>query len=153
MFAGCRLLLMHWVLCGVGSLHASMGLHADSLQAHEAAIRNNPHSTPSLKACADIHRKDETHEGYMRAIEYLQRALNVEPNDGDAWGSLGYCYLMVDDVQKAFTAYQQALYLIPAPKDPYLWYGLGILYERYNSYDQADEYFTSGVQQRSAPCS
>jgi glucose repression mediator protein len=136
-------------MCGAGSLHASMGLSVDSLQAHEAAIRNNPHSTPSLKACAHIHRKDETREGYMRAIEYLQRALNVEPNDGDAWGSLGYCYLMVDDVQKAFTAYQQALYLIPAPKDPYLWYGLGILYERYNSYDQADEYFTSGVQQLS----
>lgn len=127
-----------------GSLQSSMSMPAESLQAHEAAIRNNPHSTPSLKACADIHRKEETREGYMRAIEFLQRTLNVEPNDGDSWGSLGYCYLMVDDVQKAFTAYQQALYLIPSPQDPYLWYGLGILYERYNSYDQADEYFKSG---------
>ena len=79
-----------------------------------------------------------------QAVEFLQRVLNVEPNDGDAWGWLGYCYLMVDDVPKAFTAYQQALYLMPSPQDPYLWYGLGILYERYNSYDQADEYFNSG---------
>jgi glucose repression mediator protein len=125
-----------------------MDMPAESLQAHQAAIRNNPHSVPSLKACAHIYRKDETREGYMRAVEFLQRALNVEPNDGDSWGWLGYCYLMVDDVQKAFTAYQQALYLIPSPQDPYLWYGLGILYERYNSYDQADEYFNSGKQLR-----
>ena len=122
-----------------------------SLDAHQAAIRNNPHSVPSLKACASIYRKEETREGYMRAVEFLQRALNVEPNDGDSWGWLGYCYLMVDDVQKAFTAYQQALYLIPSPSDPYLWYGLGILYERYNSYDQADEYFNAGAQHPLTP--
>ena len=81
-----------------------------------------------------------------QAVEFLQRVLNVEPNDGDAWGWLGYCYLMVDDVPKAFTAYQQALYLMPSPQDPYLWYGLGILYERYNSYDQAEGYFNTALR-------
>ena len=28
----------------------------------------------------------------------------------------GHCYLMQDDLQKAYTAYQQALYLLPNPK-------------------------------------
>ena len=38
----------------------------ESLDAYQAAIRNNPHSVPSLKACADIYRKHETREGYTK---------------------------------------------------------------------------------------
>jgi general transcriptional corepressor CYC8 len=73
----------------------------------------------------------------------------------------GHCYLMQDDLQKAYTAYQQALYLLPNPKvylnlaffvslnhcvfqeDPKLWYGIGILYDRYGSLDHAEEAFSS----------
>lgn len=29
---------------------------------------------------------------------------------------VGHCYLMQDDLQKAYAAYQQALYLLPNPK-------------------------------------
>jgi general transcriptional corepressor CYC8 len=76
--------------------------------------------------------------------------------------SLGHCYLMQDDLQKAYSAYQQALYLLPNPKvspvlrssaptdlnskaqeDPKLWYGIGILYDRYGSLDHAEEAFSS----------
>lgn len=32
------------------------------------------------------------------------------------WSALGHCYLMQDDLQKAYTAYQQALYHLPNPK-------------------------------------
>lgn len=41
---------------------------------------------------------------------------------------------MLDDLQRAYTSYQQALYHFPAPKnEPKLWYGIGILYDRYGS--------------------
>ena len=70
---------------------------------------------------------------------------------------------MQDDLQKAYAAYQQALYLLPNPKvctispqsipclslisgtkeDPKLWYGIGILYDRYGSLDHAEEAFAS----------
>ena len=56
----------------------------------------------------------------------------------------GHCYLMQDDLQKAYAAYQQALYWLPHPKeDPKLWYGIGILYDRYGSLDHAEEAFAS----------
>ena len=45
----------------------------ESLDAYQAAIRNNPHSVPSLKACADIYRKHETREGYTK-VRLLLRA-------------------------------------------------------------------------------
>ncbi|KAH6917664.1 TPR-containing protein Mql1 [Coprinopsis sp. MPI-PUGE-AT-0042] len=83
-------------------------------------------------------------ENYPKAIEYFQRVLSLQEDNGEVWSALGHCYLMQDDLQKAYSAYQQALYLLPNPKeDPKLWYGIGILYDRYGSLDHAEEAFSS----------
>jgi glucose repression mediator protein len=74
---------------------------------------------------------------------------------------LGHCYLMMDDLQQAYSAYQQALYHLRDPKvsyfnlpylhfaiaykqiqEPKLWYGIGILYDRYGSLEHAEEAFS-----------
>lgn len=49
---------------------------------------------------------------------------------------------MMDDLTKAYTSYQQALYHLRDPKEPKLWYGIGILYDRYGSLDHAEEAFS-----------
>jgi tetratricopeptide (TPR) repeat protein len=51
---------------------------------------------------------------------------------------------MMEDLQKAYTSYQQALYHLTNPKqDPNLWYGIGILYDRYGSFEHAEEAFNA----------
>lgn len=49
---------------------------------------------------------------------------------------------MMDNLQDAYSAYQQALYYLPDPKEPKLWYGIGILYDRYGSLEHAEEAFS-----------
>ena len=49
-----------------------------ALQAHQASIRNNPHSVVSLRACADIYRRQETKDSYMR----VHLALHCCPTSG-----------------------------------------------------------------------
>jgi glucose repression mediator protein len=67
---------------------------------------------------------------------------------------------MMDELQQAYTAYQSALYNLRDPKvvnsvlplslhvvlisqkEPKLWYGIGILYDRYGSLDHAEEAFS-----------
>ena|SRR6266536_780683 len=66
---------------------------------------------------------------------------------------------MMDDLQQAYSAYQQALYHLRDPKvsrndiadpaltncivkEPKLWYGIGILYDRYGSLEHAEEAFS-----------
>jgi general transcriptional corepressor CYC8 len=66
---------------------------------------------------------------------------------------------MMDNLQEAYTAYQQALYYLPKPnvghhcqcrvcliltklQEPKLWYGIGILYDRYGSLEHAEEAFS-----------
>jgi hypothetical protein len=50
---------------------------------------------------------------------------------------------------RSVSAYQQALYLLPNPKeDPKLWYETSILYDRYGSLDHAEEAFSSVFRMR-----
>ncbi|KAJ3563468.1 hypothetical protein NP233_g8923 [Leucocoprinus birnbaumii] len=118
-----------------------MGDLEHALSAYENALRHNPMSLSGLTQVAGIAR---IKENYPKAIDYFQRVLTLQEDNGEVWSALGHCYLMQDDLQKAYSAYQQALYLLPNPKeDPKLWYGIGILYDRYGSLDHAEEAFSS----------
>ncbi|EJD04484.1 uncharacterized protein FOMMEDRAFT_19703 [Fomitiporia mediterranea MF3/22] len=128
-----------WLL--IGSVAEQMGDLDRALSAYERALQHNPNSLPGLTQVAGIAR---IRENYSKAIEYFQRVLQFQQENGEVWSALGHCYLMQDDLQKAYSAYQQALYLLPNPKeDPKLWYGIGILYDRYGSLDHAEEAFAS----------
>lgn len=97
--------------------------------AYEHALRSNPRSIPAMNAISCILR---TQEHFHKAVEYLQNILKLDGNNGDVWGSLGkfvaasscrfanhnigHCYLMMDDLQQAYSAYQQALYHLRDPK-------------------------------------
>lgn len=85
----------------------------DALYAYEQALRHNVYSTQTLNAISTILR---TKEKYPEAMEFLKNIIKMEPANGDAWGNLGHCHLMMDNLQDAYTAYQQALYYLPDPK-------------------------------------
>ncbi|KXN84804.1 General transcriptional corepressor ssn6 [Leucoagaricus sp. SymC.cos] len=128
-----------WLL--IGGIAEQMGDLEHALSAYENALRHNPMSMSGLTQVAGIAR---IKENYPKAIDYFQRVLSLQEDNGEVWSALGHCYLMQDDLQKAYSAYQQALYLLPNPKeDPKLWYGIGILYDRYGSLDHAEEAFSS----------
>lgn len=127
-----------WLL--IGAVSEQLQDSDRALNAYENALRHNPISVSALTQVAGIARGREE---FGKAIDYYQRTLNISQENGDVWGSLGHCYLMMDDLQKAYTAYQQALYRLPNPKDPKLWYGIGILYDRYGSIEHAEEAFSS----------
>ncbi|CAE6477694.1 unnamed protein product [Rhizoctonia solani] len=125
-----------WLL--IGTVAEQMNDLDRALAAYEHAIRHNPQSIAGLTNIAGIAR---ARENYSTAspISPLQR------ENGDVWSALGHCFLMKDDLQNAYSAYQQALYYLPNPKlqDPKLWYGIGILYDRYGSLEHAEEAFSS----------
>ncbi|KAJ5671106.1 hypothetical protein N7507_000233 [Penicillium longicatenatum] len=123
----------------IGSLTELMGDLDGSMNAYEQALRHNQWSVPAMNAISCILR---TKEQFPKAIEYLQNILKLDPSSGETWGSLGHCHLMMDNLQEAYTSYQQALYHLRDPKEPKLWYGIGILYDRYGSLDHAEEAFS-----------
>lgn len=109
----------------------------DALFAYEQALRANPNSIPAMNSISAILR---TREDFVKAIDYLNNILKIDNSNGEAWGSLGksnsalgrlvlhglmscvltstpgHCYLMMDDLQQAYAAYQNALINLRNPK-------------------------------------
>ncbi|KAK6436946.1 glucose repression mediator protein [Oleoguttula sp. CCFEE 5521] len=123
----------------LGGLSEVMGELDGATQAYERAMTFNQRSVPAMEAISCILR---SRDQFTAAVEYLRQIILIEPSNGEVWSSLGHCYLMMDDLQQAYSAYQQALYHLPDPKEPKLWYGIGILYDRYGSLEHAEEAFS-----------
>lgn len=108
-----------------------MGDLDGALHAYEQALRHNFQSIQAMNAISCILR---TKENFPRAVEYLQGILKLDASNGEVWGSLGqyqalclfppflteccagHCFLMMEDLQQAYAAYQQALYHLRDPK-------------------------------------
>jgi general transcriptional corepressor CYC8 len=107
------ILMFYTMLMLLGTLNEMHNALDDALFAYEQALRHNLYSTQTLNAISTILR---TKEQYQEAMEYLRNIIKMEPANGEAWGNLGHCHLMMDNLQEAYTAYQQALYYLPDPK-------------------------------------
>ncbi|OZJ03554.1 hypothetical protein BZG36_03089 [Bifiguratus adelaidae] len=117
--------------------------HERALSAYESALRHNPYSIQALEGAAGVLRAKEN---FSAAIEYFKRILHLNETNGEIWSALGHCHLMTDQLQEAYNAYQQALYHLKSPKDPKLWYGIGILYDRYGSFELAEDAFSAVIK-------
>ncbi|KAL6867952.1 hypothetical protein J3F83DRAFT_82544 [Trichoderma novae-zelandiae] len=123
----------------IGSFSELLRVPEEAMHAYERALQANPNSTAAMSAIGMLLKG---REAFDKALEFFRAIVQLDQNNGEAWGNLGHCYLMTENLQKAYDAYQQALVNLRDPKDPMLWYGIGILYDRYGSYDYAEEAFS-----------
>jgi glucose repression mediator protein len=156
-------------LCWVqaGRVAETLGDSARALSSYETALRHSPFNIEALTQTANILRQQEK---FVEAAEYFTRIIHLNEEAGEVWGALGHCYLMIDDLPKAYACYQQAIMHIPdakvrpasfsrrqtyanvrAQNEPKLWYGIGILYDRYGSLEHAEEAFASVIQTDPSP--
>ena len=120
------------LMVALGNLTEVMGDLDAAVHAYEQALRHNQYSIQAMNAISCILR---TKENFPRAVDYLKAILKLDGNNGEVWGSLGissrihtwrnqlklicrtgHCYLMMEDLQQAYAAYQQALYHLRDPK-------------------------------------
>lgn len=96
-----------------GRTAESMGNWSRALASYETALRHSPHNVDALTQTASIFRQQER---FIEAIDYFTRVVALNDRNGDVWGYLGHCYLMVDDTIKAYACYQQAILHMPDSK-------------------------------------
>lgn len=101
------------------------------MHAYERALQANPNSTAAMNAIGMLLKG---REAFDKALEFFRAIVQLEQNNGEAWGNLGmscrnpalipdaltvatgHCYLMTENLQKAYDAYQQALVNLRDPK-------------------------------------
>jgi len=108
----------------IGGMRSTFGDADGALEAFQAVLQHNPVNATALTQAATVLAKQEQ---YNLAENLLQRSLAVQHACGEAWAVLAHCYVMTDQLQPAYLAYQNALSFLPNPKDPTLWYGIGTL--------------------------
>lgn len=96
-----------------GNLAEMMTDYDKAMSCYESALRHNPYSVLALSQIASLCRGREQ---FARAVDYFKRILAIQENNGETWAALGHCYLMMDNLQEAYQAYQQALYHLSNPK-------------------------------------
>ncbi|CAI6098456.1 hypothetical protein V2G26_001049 [Clonostachys chloroleuca] len=127
----------------IGSCSELLRVPDEAMHAYERALGANNNSIPAMNAIGMLLKG---REAYDKALEYFRAITQLDQTNGEAWANLGHCYLMTENLQKAYDAYQQALVNLRDCKDPMLWYGIGILYDRYGSFEYAEEAFGQVMQ-------
>jgi tetratricopeptide (TPR) repeat protein len=85
---------------------------------------------------------------YDQAIEYFQRALQIDPQHSIALQNLGSAYRQKKDWPQAKSALERALTL--NPNDPEANYSLGMVYAQQNDTDRAYQYLQKAIALRPA---
>lgn len=101
------------------------------MHAYERALQANPNSTAAMNAIGMLLKG---REAFDKALEFFRAIVQLDQNNGEAWGNLGmprplfaihtysyscyigHCFLMTENLQKAYDAYQQALVNLRDPK-------------------------------------
>ena len=114
---------------------------ADLNRAEELASRaiavdaNNPLGHLAKGAVLRVERR------FDDAIAEFERALALDPNLAEAYGSLGFIYSDIVQLEKAIEFFDKAIRLSPQTQELAIWYhGKGVAYFGLQQYDQAIEW-------------
>jgi len=67
---------------------------------------------------------------FVNAIKYFENIIAYHSEDSQVWIKLGYCYLLINELPKAFGAYQMAFRYQSGGYDPSLWHEIRTLYDK-----------------------
>ena len=82
---------------------------------------------------------EEQNKNFNKAVEYLEDAIKLNPNDKQVWSALGMNCLYADKFERAIEAFEQADKLNPNNTDIYT--GWGMTYMRMKKYALAKDKF------------
>jgi cytochrome c-type biogenesis protein CcmH/NrfG len=90
------------------------------------------------------HQQNTSFCNQALAIQYLTRSLKSDSNDAQSWYLLGRCYMAEQNYNKAYEAYQQAVYR--DARNPTFWCSIGVLYYQINQYRDALDAYSRAIR-------
>lgn len=104
-------------LCQKGIMEGYLGKYVNALKTlHKVLNINRP---PGCKKCPSLYSNlalsYQNIKNYSSAIKYYDKAIKLNPKDGDVWQRQGICYGMLGKYQEAIKCFDKAIKI--APKD------------------------------------
>ncbi|GAB9466903.1 hypothetical protein Gpo141_00004267 [Globisporangium polare] len=90
------------------------------------------------------------HTEHALAIDYLKKAVALDPQDGKGWYLLGRCYMVVHEFEEAYDAYKHAV--TTDPQNPNVWCSLGVLFYQLNQHLDALDAYSRAINISSNIC-
>ncbi|MDW8158390.1 MAG: tetratricopeptide repeat protein [Bacteroidia bacterium] len=112
---------------------------ARSINPSDSALQKNIALLYSKRAEIAIQKGEST-----KALEFMQKAVEVAPFQAVNWENLGYCYVQVRQFEKAVAAYEKAVSLEPTSAQR--WYNLGYGYFMAGKKEKAREAWNKTLQ-------
>jgi tetratricopeptide (TPR) repeat protein len=95
----------------LGSYSEVLRNQDEAMQAYERALQANPNSTPAMNAIGLLLK---TREAFDKALEFFRAIVQLDQNNGEAWGNLGRCTFSM----RRLSADQYSRTLLPNDRKP-----------------------------------
>jgi cytochrome c-type biogenesis protein CcmH/NrfG len=114
-------------------------------EAYERVLSENPDHAKVLQQLGWLfHQQNTSFSNQPTAIQYLTRSLKADSADAQSWYLLGRCYMVEQNYNKAYEAYQQAVYR--DARNPTFWCSIGVLYYQINQYRDALDAYSRAIR-------
>ena len=141
-----------------------MKQYSRAKDAYERVVSENPHHAKVLQQLGWLHHQDGcSFQNQDLAITYLTKSLEagktndlsisslytfvnlaLDPSDAQSWYLLGRAYMAGQKYNKAYEAYQQAVYR--DGRNPTFWCSIGVLYFQINQYRDALDAYSRAIR-------
>lgn len=89
-------------------------------------------------------QRDATFHNQQYATQLLNKSVKADGNDAQSWYLLGRCYMAEQNYNKAYEAYQQAVYR--DARNPIYWCSIGILYYQIGQQTDALDAYSKAIR-------
>lgn len=113
--------------------------------AYERVLADNPDHAKVLQQLGWLyHQPNTSFSSQVQAINFLTRSLKADGGDAQSWYLLGRCYMAEQNYNRAYEAYQQAVYR--DARNPTFWCSIGVLYYQINQYRDALDAYSRAIR-------
>lgn len=114
--------------------------------AYEKALANNPLSVDALSMLGPIYRR---RRDFSKALDVFLRLYKLSQGEDVTTAiNIAYCYLMLDKFLESLAWYKMVAKNASQIKEKkgFLWYGVGVFYERMNNLQIAEEAYAASIK-------
>ncbi|KAJ2795721.1 glucose repression mediator protein, partial [Coemansia helicoidea] len=131
----------------IGNVHELSSDYALAKDAYERVLRENPQHTKVLQQLGALYFRPNTNLSNIdAAVQLLTSAIELDKDKAEAqtWYLLGRCYMVQQHYNKAYEAYQQAVYR--DGNNANYWCSIGVLYYQINQYRDALDAYSRAIR-------